>query len=172
MENPGVVLVAERKIIQVQSAFPIFPNFQNFSILTSSNGQTVFTLPNYPILTGLFSMNINGVTQDPLNGDFTVNGNILTVNASLVIGDKVAGFYQQMSSGISPAIMGYRTFFFVATQNQINFNIGFYPQAIIYIAVNGIVQSLQNGDYTVNGSVVSMSVGLNAGDRFFGLALT
>ena len=171
MENSGVVLVKENKIINVQSAFPIFPNFQNFSILATSNGQTVFTLPSYPVLTALLVLNINGVIQDPLNGDFTIKGHLLTVNASLVIGDKLAGFYQAMSSAINPAILSYRSFFFTATQNQTQFNIGFVPTNIIYISVNGILQSLANGDYTQNGAIITMSSGLNAGDRFFGLAI-
>lgn len=167
----GVILVNEQLKVFVQSAFPIFPNFTNFSILTTSNGQTVFTLPGYPVLTALFSLNINGVTQDPLNGDFTVNGNVLTVNASLSVGDKLAGFYQAMSSAINPAILNYRSFFQLATQGQTQFNIGYLPQSVIYIAINGILQSIQNGDYTIDGPVITFSSGLNLNDRVFGLTI-
>ena len=169
MENPGIVLVKEQKIIHVQSAFPILPTFQNFSLLATSNGQTVFTLPGYPVLSGLFSLNFNGVTQDPLNGDFTVNGNILTFNGTTVIGDKLAGFYQQMSSNINPSLMNYRTFFFVATQGQTVFSIGFIPQVLLYISVNGVLESVN--DYTISGQNITMSQGLNYGDNFFGLAI-
>ena len=169
MQNPGVVLVKEQKIIHVQSAFPILPTFQNFSLLATSNGQTVFTLPGYPVLSGLFSLNFNGVTQDPLNGDFTVNGNILTFNGTTVIGDKLAGFYQQMSSNINPSLMNYRTFFFVATQGQTVFSIGFIPQVLLYISVNGVLESVN--DYTISGQNITMSQGLNYGDNFFGLAI-
>ena len=170
--QPGLILLKEQKTVQVQSAFPIFPNFQNFSILATTNGQTIFTLPSYPVLTALFVLNINGVLQDPLNGDFTVNGNILTVNAVLSIGDKLAGFFQAMSSAINPSVLSYRSFFFTATQGQTQFNIGFIPTSIIYISVNGVLESLQNGDYTQNGAIITMSQGLNAGDKFFGLAIT
>lgn len=169
MENPGIVLVKEQKIIHVQSAFPILPTFQNFSLLATSNGQTVFTLPGYPVLSGLFSLNFNGVTQDPLNGDFLINGNILTFNGTTVIGDKLAGFYQQMSSNINPAILNYRTFFFIATQGQTQFNIGFIPQVVLYISVNGVLESTT--DYTQSGAIVTLTQGLNAGDNFFGLAI-
>lgn len=169
MQNPGVVLVKENKIIHVQSAFPIMPTFQNFSLFATSNGQTIFTLPGFPVLTGLFSLNINGVAQDPLNGDFTINGNILTVNANLSIGDKLAGFFQQMASNINPTVLSYRTFYFVATQGQAAFNIGFVPQYLLYISVNGVLES--TSDYTINGSTITMSQGLNAGDNFFGLAI-
>jgi hypothetical protein len=167
--NPGVVLVKPKNIIHVQSAFPIFPNFVDFSVIATVNGQTQFTLPSYPVLTGLFSCNINGVTQDPLNGDFTVNGNILTMNANLVIGDKIAGFYQQMSPNMNPSILSYRTFFFIAAQGQTSFSIGFVPNAIIYIAVNGVLQSTTN--YTINGQIITLTGALNAGDNFFGLAI-
>ena len=157
--------------MQVQSAFPIFPNFVNFSILATANGQTIFTLPSYPVLTALFVLNINGVMQDPLNGDFTINGNILTVPGSFNIGDKFAGFYQAMSAAINPSILSYRSFFFTAIQNQTQFNLGFLPTSIIYIAINGILQSLQNGDYTQNGTNITFSQGLNAGDKVFGLTI-
>ena len=157
-------------MINVTSAFPIFPNFQNFSILATTNGQTSFTLPSYPVLTALIVVNINGAMQDALNGDYTINGNILTVNASLNIGDKVAGFYQALSSAISPSTLSYRSFFFTATQGQQVFNLGFLPKTIIYIAVNGILQSITAGNYVQNGQTITMSVGLNAGDAFFGLA--
>lgn len=167
--QPGVVLVKEQKIIQVQSAFPILPSFVNFSLLATQNGQTVFTLPGFPVLSGLFSLNINGVTQDPLHGDYTINGNILTVNASLTVGDKVAGFYQQMAPGVNPSILNYRTFFMVALQGQTVFSIGFVPQTILYIAVNGVIQS--TNDYGVSGQNITLSQALNAGDNFFGLAI-
>ena len=169
--NPGIVLIKNNNNILVESAFPIFPNFNPFSILAITNGQTVFTLPSYPIMTALFILNINGVVQDQLNGDFTINGNVLTVNASLIIGDKLSGFYQAMSSAVNPSVLSYRSFFATATQNQTQFNIGFVPKSIIYVSVNGILQSLQNGDYSINNQTITMSSGLNAGDRFFGLAI-
>jgi len=167
--NDGIVVINEQKEINVESAFPIFPNFVNFSLLATINGQTIFTLPSYPVLTGLFSLNINGVAQDPLNGDYTISGNTLTVNAVLTAGDKLAGFYQEMSSAVNPSALNYRTFFFVATQGQTVFNIGFVPQAIIYVAVNGVVES--TNDFSLSGSVITMTQGLNAGDNFFGLAI-
>ena len=166
--QPGVVLVNEQKIIHVQSAFPIMPTFQNFSLI-ATNAQTVFTLPGYPVLSGLFSLNINGVAQDPLNGDFTINGNIMTVNASLSLGDKLAGFFQNLASGISPSVLSYRTFFFTATQGQTLFAIGFVPQTVLYISVNGVLES--TNDYTISGQNITLSQGLNAGDNFFGLAI-
>jgi hypothetical protein len=169
MANEGIVIIKRDNIIKVKSAFPIFPNFQNFSLI-ATGGQTVFTLPAYPILTGLFSLNINGTMQDELNGDYTISGNVLTVNAVLSAGDKLAGFFQAMSQNLNPSVLNYRTFFFTATQGQTIFNIGFIPTAIIYVAVNGTIQAVGEGDYTVNGALITMSAGLNAGDKFFGLA--
>lgn len=166
----GITIVRRPQVISVKSAFPIFPAFINFSILATLNGQTLFTLPSYPILTGLFVLNINGVAQDELSGDFTVNGNVITVNATNIeVGDKISGFYQEMSSSINPANLSYRTFFDVAIQNQTVFNLGFMPTNIIYIAVNGIVQATT--DYTISGQYVTLTQGLNAGDNFFGLAI-
>lgn len=165
----GITVIRRPQIIKVKSAFPIFPNFVNFSIKATSNGQTVFTLSSYPILTGLFSLNINGVMQDELNGDFTVNGNVVILNANLSIDDKVSGFYQEMSSSINPSYLSYRTFFYIATQGQTVFPIGFVPQNLIYIAVNGVIQSTT--DYSISGQNITLNQGLNAGDNFFGLAI-
>ena len=166
----GITIIRRPKIIKVKSAFPIFPNFVNFSIRAISGGQTIFTLPSYPILTGLFSLNINGVTQDELNGDFTINGNIVTLaTTTLEIGDKVAGFFQEMSSAINPQNLSYRTFFQIAIQGQTQFNIGFVPQNILYIAINGVVQSTT--DYSISGQIITLNDSLNAGDNFFGLAI-
>lgn len=167
--NNGVNVIQKKTTISVQSAFPIIPQFQNFSLLATSNGQVNFTLPSFPILSGLFFMNINGAAQDPLAGDFTINGNIMSVNANLSIGDKLAGFYQQMASNINPTVMNYRTFFFVATQGQTQFNIGFTPQVILYISVNGVVES--TNDYSQSSGIVTLTQGLNVGDNFFGLAI-
>ncbi len=171
MNNSGLIIIRRPNIIQVQSAFPIFPNFQNFSIVVPVDGQKVFTLPSYPILTGLISVNIDGVTQDPLSGDFTVNGNILTMNADLIAGQKIAGFYQAMAANVSPNVLSYRNFFITAIQDQQIFDIGFVPKQLIYIAINGTIQSAQDGDYTVSGQNVTMSQVLDAGDKFFGLAI-
>jgi hypothetical protein len=172
MQNSPIVLIQPKNVINVKSAFPISPNFVNFSLPVATEGQTVFTLPSYPILTGLFSLNIDGVAQDPLNGDYTVNGNILTItNNTLITTDRLAGFYQVMSSAVNPSILSYRSFYFQATQGQNQFNIGFVPKAIIYIAVNGIIQSAGNGDYIIDGAIITLSQGLNAGDNFFGLAI-
>lgn len=171
MAQPGVVLVLEQKIVNVQSAFPIMPQYQNFSIVATIPGQTQFALPSYPILTGLFQLNINGVTQDILNGDFTVNGNIVTLDGGVNVGDKIAGFYQVLQSNISNAVGSYRSYFAVATQGQTVFLIGFVPNAVLYVAVNGVVQSLGDGDYTLNGQYITLNAGLNSGDKFLVLAL-
>ena len=169
--NPPVVIVKEQNVIYVQSAFPIMPKYQNFSALATINGQTIFTLPSYPVLTGLISVNINGVTQDPLNGDYTVYGNLITVNYALTVGDKVSGFYQVLSSQAPPTIGGYATFFFTASLGQQTFNIGFPFSGVIYVSVNGTLQAIGEGDYSINGQFITMSQPLNAGDKFFGLVV-
>jgi len=170
MTTQGITIIRRPQIINVKSAFPIFPNFVNFSIKALNNGQTQFTLPSYPILSGLFSLNYNGAQQDELNGDFTVNGNIVTINSDTVLeGDKIAGFYQEMSSAINPANLSYRTFFYTAIQGQTVFNIGFIPQNLLFIAINGIVQP--TSAYTISGQNITLTGGLNAGDNFFGLAI-
>lgn len=169
--NPGIVVIKRDNIIEVESAFPIFPNFQNFSLTATIDGQTLFTLPSYPLLSGLMVMNINGVTQDPLNGDYTINGNVMTVHSNISVDDRISGFYQALPSSINPSNLNYRSFFFTAIQDQTQFNIGFVPKQIIYISINGTLQSLENGDYTVNGQTITMSQSLDAGDKFFGLAI-
>ncbi len=168
--SDGIIIIKRPQIIQVQSAFPIIPNFMNFSAVTTEP-ETEFTLPAYPILTGLSSFNINGVTQDPLNGDYTINGNTLIMNPAVLTGQKVAGFFQVMSQVVNPSMLSYRTFFFLATGGQTQFNLGFVPQNIIYISINGILQSPGDGDYTVNGAIVTLSQALSNGDKFFGLAI-
>lgn len=168
--NQGIRIINEKKEIYVQSAFPIFPSFQNFSVLATTNGQGSFTLPSNPVLTGLFSLNKNGTEQDELAGDFTVSGNLVTVNDSNVfIGDKWSGFYQQMASNVNPAFVNYRTFFYVATQGQISFTLSFIPKAIIYISVNGVIES--TNDYSISGGIITLTSPLNFGDNFFGLAI-
>lgn len=168
----GITIIRRPQVIQVKSAFPIFPKFQNFSFIVGTNGQTEFTLPSNPVLTGLIVVNTDGITQDPLNGDYTVVGNTLIMNPSLLAGQKVAGFYQvQSPSNVPPLNLGYATFFTVAIQGQTQFNIGFLPQAIIYVSVNGTLQAVGDGDYTINGQIITMSQGLNYGDKFFGLAV-
>lgn len=167
MPQPGVVLVIEQKVINVQSAFPIFPSFQNFSIV-GTQAQTVFILPSYPVLSGMFILNINGVMQDPLNGDYTVNGDVVTLDAGVNLGDKVAGFYQEMAANMNPAVLNYATFFFTATQGQTTFNLGFVPTSFLYIAVNGVF--LSANQYAQNGPNIILTQALNAGDKFLGLA--
>lgn len=167
----GIAIIKRPQIIQVKSSFPIFPNFKNFSDIVTVDGQTQFTLAAYPLLSGLMIVNIDGVMQDALNGDFTVNGNILTLNASLVAGQKVAGFFQAMSPDINPLVMNYRSFFYLATAGQTVFNLGFAPQALLYVAINGTLQSAQDGDYTLVGQVLTVSQALDLNDKLFGLAV-
>lgn len=169
--SQGITIIKRPQVIQVKSSFPIFPNFQPFSDVLTENGTTEFTLPAYPLLSGMMIVNIDGVMQDPLNGDFTVNGNTLIINASLVIGQKVAGFFQAMSPDINPLVLNYRSFFFLATAGQTIFNLGFTPQALIYVAINGTLQTVMDQDYTLSGQVLTVSEPLNLNDKLFGLAI-
>ena len=63
-----------------------------FSVVATSNGQTVFTLPyTYSQIICLFIM---GTGQDPITGDYTVVGNQVTLGSSapyIAIGDLIFG---------------------------------------------------------------------------------
>lgn len=155
-------------IIKVYSRFPIEPKFQPF-FFTATQGQVQFVLPSYPTTDGMLSVCINGVAQNSLNGDFTINGLTLTMNAQLDNGDQVSGFYMVKSPINNPAILNYRQFYFDATAGQQNFTLLSLPAIMVLVSINGTSQSQQNGDYTVNGLVLRTSAPLNLHDKLFGV---
>ena len=66
-------------------------NFQQFSIIATTPGQTVFTLPSNPIL--ILLCTIQGISQSQLAGDFTLSGNVITFSSGVTMGQLVAGVY-------------------------------------------------------------------------------
>lgn len=67
-------------------------NIKPFSLVTIQNGQTVFTLPyTYSVIICLFIM---GTGQDPIAGDYSLSGNIVTLGdtaPTMQIGDLLFG---------------------------------------------------------------------------------
>lgn len=63
-----------------------------FSVVATSNGQTSFTLP-YAYL-NIICFFIMGTGQDPLIGDYTISGNVVTLGSTapyINIGDIIFG---------------------------------------------------------------------------------
>jgi hypothetical protein len=66
-----------------------------FTFTATSNNQTVFTLPVTP--TSMVCLFIMGTGQNILGGDYSINGNVITLGSNapkLLIGDTVYGAYQ------------------------------------------------------------------------------
>ena len=164
--NPGVVILQQQKVIEAISQFPILPQYRNFSQVATVDGQTDFTLSDYPVLTGIISVNINGIAQDPLNGDYTVVNNILTLNPGVDSGDKVAGFYQVMAPVVNANVLNFASYFeLVAQANKTVFTLSFQPSPVVYVAVNGVVQDSE--DFTVNGYTLTLDSGLAINDKLY-----
>ncbi len=65
--------------------------FVPFAVIATIDNQTVFTLPSIP--STMLVVAINGILQSSVEGDFTVVGNQLTLNAGVDIGTLLAGIY-------------------------------------------------------------------------------
>lgn len=176
--SEGITIIKKSEIIRVQSSFPILPQYSNYSFTVSFPNQTAFTLPSYPNTVGLFVMTVNGVMQNPLIGDYTVNGLTLTYNpgsSPLNVNDVVAGFYQVQSPINNPAIMNYRQFYFEVgvtpgtVAGQRAFTLPSVASLMILVSVNGTSQNQLNGDFTIVGNVLTLSQGLNLNDNLFGI---
>lgn len=164
--NPGIVIVNQQKVIEAISQFPILPQYKNFSLVATSEGQTQFTLNDYPVLTGILSVNLNGIAQDPLNGDYTIVNNILTMSPGVSLGDKVAGFYQVMAPVVGANVLNFASYYeLVADADKTIFTLSFQPNPIVYVAVNGIVQDIH--DYTISGYTLTLNSGLDIDDKLY-----
>ncbi len=164
--NSGITILQQQKVIEAISQFPILPQYRNFSKIATSEGQTVFTLNDYPVLTGIISVNINGISQDPLNGDYIISNNILTLGTGVSIGDKVAGFYQVMSPVVNSNALHFASYYeLVSTPGKTVFTLSFQATPIVYVAINGVVQDTL--DYTLNGYTLTLNVGLNINDKLY-----
>jgi hypothetical protein len=98
--EPIVEISQDIKQVVIQQEFPantiqggsIVAFIKPFSVVATSNGQTVFTLPyTYSQIICLFIM---GTGQDPIAGDYTVVGNQVTLGSSapyIAIGDLIFG---------------------------------------------------------------------------------
>ncbi len=170
MSNSGVVIVQQQNIIKAVSQFPILPQYQNFSFTAESDGQTEFPLANSPVLTGVMSVFINGVAQDPLNGDYTVAIDVLVIGApGLDEGDRVFGFYQIMSPAANNPDLNFESFFIEAIQDQSVFTLDFSPSPLIYVAINGVIQAPTS--YTVDGYDITFDEGLDLDDKVYGVGI-
>ena len=64
----------------------------------------------------------------------------------------------------------FKDFTFTATEGQTVFTLSTTPVSpMILIWVNGTGQDLAAGDYSIVGKVITLSEGLNAGDKLFGV---
>jgi hypothetical protein len=80
----------------------------------------------------------------------------------------IQGSYDNIASQIN--MTKYRPFLFTATQDQTQFVLDFTPQSVIWLAINGAIQSSQQGDFSLVGNTITTNEGLNAGNKLFGLA--
>lgn len=60
-------------------------------------------------------------------------------------------------------------FAFVATEGQTEFVLNSTPSQLIFVAINGAVQSVVKGDYTIDEDTITLDEGVNAGDNVVGV---
>ena len=93
--NPDTVrIINKTSIIRIVSPSPKPLEIVPFYFI-AIEGQTDFTLPSFPVTDGLFTTAINGTQQSQAKGDFSVSGNILTIDEPLEAGDEVFGIYEK-----------------------------------------------------------------------------
>jgi hypothetical protein len=68
-----------------------------------------------------------------------------------------------------PSIV-FKDFTFTATEGQTVFTLASAPASpMILVWINGVGQNLAAGDYTIVGTTLTLSSGVNAGDTVFGV---
>jgi hypothetical protein len=66
--------------------------------------------------------------------------------------------------------INFRDFTFTATQGQTVFTLPSTPvDPMILVWINGVGQNMAAGDYTVSGKTITLSEGVDAGDKIFGV---
>jgi len=68
-----------------------------------------------------------------------------------------------------PSAVNFVPFYFVAEQDQVEFILALTPIAVILLAINGEEKIQADGDFTVSGKNITLSEGVNAGDKVFGV---
>lgn len=169
MNNQGLIILRKNTIVQVKSSFPIMPKFKAFSFAASTAGQRQFTLPTYPTGDGLLSAFINGFSQDPLVGDYVIDGQYVTLKTGLAIGDVFYGLYMEGAPVSSNQPYTFQTFFFNAAAGQTTYTLLSIPLYMLSVVINGTTQSQQAGDFTVNGLNLVINAPQNLGDKVFGV---
>jgi hypothetical protein len=74
-----------------------------------------------------------------------------------------------VTEGIT-SLMG-TAFSFTATAGQTQFTLASSPtdnDSIMWLAINGIVQDIESGDYSLSGRTLTVNIALSAGDKVFG----
>lgn len=94
--NPKVSVIKRNEVVKLYTQQVVSNNFvvRDFSF-TATQGQTVFELPSDAKANGLINVVINGTMQNQAGGDFTIEGNILTLSEGVDAGDTVYGLYQE-----------------------------------------------------------------------------
>ena len=93
--RPATV-IRHPNLVRVTAQVPILHKqiFTPFSFV-ALQGQSIFTLPSYALANGMVFLSINGTMQDPVAGDYSINGNALIIGAALDAGDHVYGMYEE-----------------------------------------------------------------------------
>lgn len=60
-------------------------------------------------------------------------------------------------------------FTFTAIDGQTEFDLGVQPIAVIILGINGAVQNAAAGDFTLSGTVITLSQGVDADDVVYGI---
>lgn len=68
-----------------------------------------------------------------------------------------------------PSAVNFVPFYFVAEQDQVEFTLALTPIALILLAINGEEKIQADGDFTVSKNKITLSEGINEGDRVFGV---
>lgn len=94
--NPAVTVIRHPNIVKVTAQVPILHKqlFKAFS-LVAIQGQSLFELPSFALANGMVFLSINGTMQDPIAGDYSINGDVLLIGAPLDAGDHIYGMYEE-----------------------------------------------------------------------------
>lgn len=139
-----------RLLVQLTSLASVL----NTDSFIATNGQSVFNATS-PNIAGTIYVAVNGLIDTPTT-DYSVSGTTLTLSTGVPAGTQVT--WEYFMSGTNP----YQTDAFTATSNQTIFTASKTPLFVMYLTVNGQVQT-KGTDYNMSGSVATLTNGVPAG---------